>query len=172
MDTFNRLSPTQRSNLVAYLDGELADQDTAEIEAVLAHSSVARNDLELLARTYDLLDELPRLRATQEFTNRTLATVRMDEVRTDFTQTEWFRRLRRGGVLLLWSLALLAAAGLGYAATQQWTPNDDELLVRDYGVIEELDVYRQVDNLEFLQELDRRGELLQKMREAHNHEVD
>jgi anti-sigma factor RsiW len=172
MDTFNRLSPTQRSNLVAYLDGELADQDTAEIETVLAHSSVARNDVELLARTYDLLDELPRLRATQEFTNRTLATVRMDDVRTDFTQTEWFQRLRRGGALMLWSLAMLAAAGLGYAATQIWTPNDDERLVRDYGVIEELDVYRQVDNLEFLRELDRRGELLQKMREAHNHELD
>jgi anti-sigma factor RsiW len=172
MDTFNRLTPAQRSNLVAYLDGELADQDTAEIESVLARSTVARNDLELLARTYDLLDDLPRVRATQEFTDRTLATVRMDDVRPDFTQTELYRRLRRGAVLMLWSLAMLASAGLGYAATQMWTPNPDEFLVRDYGVIEELDVYRQVDSVQFLQELDRRGELLQKMREAHNSEVD
>ena len=118
MDKFNRLTPAQRSDLVAYLDGELAEQATAEIESVLAHSSVARNDVELLARTYDLLDDLPRVKATQEFTERTLATIRMDDVRVDWTQSEWYQWLRRGRVLLVWSAVMIAASGAGYAVTR------------------------------------------------------
>ncbi len=171
MDKFSRLTPAQRSDLVAYLDGELDDQSTAEIETVLAHSSVARNDVELLARSYDLLDELPRVKATQEFTDRTLATIRMDDVRTDFTQTEWYQRLRRGRTLFLWSIAMIAASAVGYAITRMGVRNPADVLVQDYDVIEELDVYRQVDNLEFLQELDRQGNLLTKIREAHSREV-
>lgn len=171
MDKFNRLTPAQRSDLVAYLDGELEDQVTAEIESVLAHSSVARNDVELLARTYDLLDELPRVKATQEFTDRTLATIRMDDVRADFTQSEWYQWLRRGRTLLVWTVAMVAASGVGYAVTRIAVANPADVLVQDYDVIEELDVYRQVDNLEFLQELDRQGALLNKIREAHSREV-
>src|SRR5919109_2292772 len=110
MDKFSRLSGTQRANLVAYLDGELDDQETAEIESVLAASAVARNYVELLARTYDLLDELPRVKAPREFTERTLTTVRLDGVRPDITQTEWYRRMRRGAVLLAWLAAMTAAS--------------------------------------------------------------
>jgi anti-sigma factor RsiW len=171
MDKLSRLTPAQRSDLVAYLDGELDDQSTSEIESVLAHSTVARNDVELLARTYDLLDELPRVKATQEFTDRTLATIRMDDVRTDFTQTEWYQRLRRGRTLFLWTVAMIVASGAGYAVTRIGVPNPADMLVKDYDVIEELDVYRQVDNVEFLQELDRQGSLLTKIREAHSREV-
>ena len=39
MDKLSRLTPAQRSDLVAYLDGELDDQSTSEIESVLAHST-------------------------------------------------------------------------------------------------------------------------------------
>jgi anti-sigma factor RsiW len=171
MDKFSRLTPAQRSDLVAYLDGELDDQSTADIESVLAHSNVARNDVELLARTYDLLDDLPRVKATQEYTDRTLATIRMDDVRTDFTQTEWYQRLRRGRTLLLWTAAMIAASGAGYAITRIGVHNPADVLVQDYDVIQELDVYRQVDNMEFLQELDRQGSLLSKIREARSREV-
>jgi len=171
MDKFSRLTPAQRSNLVAYLDGELDDQATSEIESVLAHSSVARNDVELLARTYDLLDELPKVKATQEYTDRTLATIRMDDVRTDFTQSEWYQRLLRGRTLFLWTAAMIAASCVGYLITRTAVENPADLLVQDYDVIEQLDVYRQVDNVEFLQELDKRGNLLNKMREARSREV-
>jgi anti-sigma factor RsiW len=166
MDQFSRLSATQRSNLVAYLDGELDDQDTAEIESVLAHSAVARNDVEQLARTYDLLDELPRLQAPREFTERTLTTVRLDGVRPDYTQTEWYRRLQRGSVLAGWLVAMTAASALGYLITRAWVPNEADVLVRDFEVIQRLDEYREVDNVEFLRTLDaQHGPLLKEIRE-------
>lgn len=166
MDQFSRLSATQRSNLVAYLDGELDDQETAEIESVLANSAVARNDVEQLARTYDLLDELPRIKAPREFTERTLTTVRLDGVRPDYTQTEWYRRLRRGLNLAAWLVAMTAASAVGYLATRVWVPNEANVLVRDFEVIQRMDEYREVDNVEFLRTLDaQHGPLLKEIRE-------
>lgn len=171
MDKFSRLTATQRANLVAYLDGELDDQETAEIESALAHSAVARNDVELLARTYDLLDELPRVKAPREFTERTLTTIRLDGVRPDFTQTEWYRRIRRGAVMLGWLAVMTAASAVGYRITQAWIPNDADVLVRDFEVIQRLDQYQEIGNVEFLKTLDNQNpQLMQEIRDRGAHE--
>lgn len=171
MDKFSRLNATQRANLVAYLDGELDDQETAEIESALAHSAVARNDVELLARTYDLLDELPRVKAPREFTERTLTTIRLDGVRPDITQTEWYRKLRRGSVLLAWLAAMTAASAVGYRITQSLVPNDADVLVNDFEVIQRLDQYQEVGNVEFLKTLDgQHPQLMQEIRERGSRE--
>ncbi len=153
MDKFSRLTPDQRADLVAYLDGELDEHATTDIETVLSHSAIARNDVEMLARTYDLLDELPRSKASPDFTDRTLKTIHLDRVRPDITQTEWFRKARRGSVLLAWSLAMVGAAALGCLVTQRLIPNQSDVLVRDYEVIKDLDVYSEVGSFEFLERL-------------------
>ncbi len=84
MSRLTRLSTDERNNLVAYLDGELEDDATQRIEEVLSQSPVARNDVELLVKTYDLLDLLPRPKASAEFTQKTIATARMTEVKVDY----------------------------------------------------------------------------------------
>lgn len=172
MDKFIRLTPDQRSNLVAYLDGELGERATTEIELVLAQSTIARNDIEMLARTYDLLEELPRGKATQEFTERTLASVRMDQARPDITQTEWYKRARRGSVFLGWTLAMVAASLAGYVITQRLVPNESDLLVRDYDVIEQLDRYREAGSLDFVAALaDQNPTLLNEIRSEAGRET-
>ena len=153
MDKLSRLSTEQRGDLVAYLDGELEEDTTAAIEHVLAHSNVARNDVEMLARTYDLLDQLPRMTAPEKFTEQTMTTIRLDQVRPDFTETEWYRRLSRGSVLFAWTLAMLAASALGFMITNAWVPNDEEILVEDFEVIQDLDIYMEVGRYEFLEDL-------------------
>ena len=57
-----RLNPEQRDNLAAYLDGELEETATQEIEQILAVSEVARHEVDMLSRTWDLLNSLPALR--------------------------------------------------------------------------------------------------------------
>ena len=59
MDKLKRVSVEHRDNFVAYLDGELSPDESKNLERVLADSPVARMDVELLVRTYDML----RLRA-------------------------------------------------------------------------------------------------------------
>ncbi len=79
MQKIPRLTQDQRSNLVAYLDGELPEPATKEIDQVLSKSPAVRHDVEMLARTWDLLDELPRLATEEDFTARTLSVAQKEE---------------------------------------------------------------------------------------------
>jgi anti-sigma factor RsiW len=165
MESFSRMSPEQRANLTAYLDGELDETESADIERVLSRSSVARNDVELLARTYDLLDQLPRYQATAAFTERTIASIRLELSRPDMSQTLWYRAAQRSFRPLLWSLLLISSAALGYLITQAWVPNDADMLARDFDVIRQLDVYQDVGDAGFLDALSRDQKLLEQIRE-------
>ncbi len=79
MAKMTRLSAEQRENLVAYLDGELDDSATQNIEQVLAESVVARHDVDMLSRTWDLMNVLPGVKASEEFTRKTLSSIRAAE---------------------------------------------------------------------------------------------
>jgi anti-sigma factor RsiW len=165
MSTFSRITPEQRANLTAYLDGELDEIASADVESVLSKSAVARNDVELLARTYDLLDQLPRYQVTTAFTERTIATVRLETSRPDMSQSVWYQAARRGFRPLLWGIMFVAATSIGYLATQAWVPNEADMLARDFEVIRQLDEYQEVGAAGFLQELNKHPELMQQIQE-------
>ena len=165
METFSRMSPEQRANLTAYLDGELDEVESADIERVLSRSSVARNDVEVLARTYDVLGNLPRYQATTAFTERTIASIRLELSRPDMSQTRWYRAAERGYRPFLWCLLLFAASAAGYLITQAGIPNEADMLARDFDVIRQLDVYQDVGSAQFLDELNRDQKLMEQIRE-------
>ena len=160
MEKIPRLSAERRDDLVAYLDGELDEEGSGEIERTLAHSPVARHEVEMLTRTFELLDVLPAARATEEFTNRTLATVRMTDAAPALSDRPWFRQVRRGLAVVACLAVLSAFAVVGFLATNAWVPDESEMLVEDLPVIENLDVYREVGDVRFLKELQTRGYLL------------
>lgn len=163
MTKLNRLTADDRAELVAYLDGELDEERTRQIEAVLAQNAVARADVELLARSYELLDQLPRPKAPAEFTERTVATARIEEYRVPLSQQAWFRRSQKWGVLGLWTVAIVTAAMTGYGLAYQWVPRESDLLLDRYPVIHRLNDYREVGSIDFLDALQGDKELLQKL---------
>lgn len=165
MNSLSRMSPEQRANLTAYLDGELDETETADIEKVLSKSSVARNDVELLARTYDLLDQLPRFQATAAFTERTIATVRLETAQPDYSQAAWYQAVRGSLGPLLWCLVLVGASSVGYLIAQSAIPNDADLLARDYDVIRRLDDYQDAHDAVFLQQLQEDSQLMKQIEE-------
>src|SRR5207248_135059 len=59
--------------LVAYLDGELGEQETETVEAQISLNPAVRREAEALRKTWDLLDYLPRPQPATDFTNRTLS---------------------------------------------------------------------------------------------------
>lgn len=153
MSKLTRLTAEDRAELVAYLDGELDETLTQRIETVLSQSPVARNDVEMLVRTYDLLDLLPRPKASTEFTEKTIATAKLAEVPVDYTQSAAFQKVRKL-VPVLGYAALVAAGGLaGYAAMNQYVPLPEDALLRDLPVIEKLDDYTEVGDVQFLERL-------------------
>ncbi len=152
MDESSQIPPEIRENLVAYLDGELDDVATLEVERTLSESAEIRQEVEALARTWDLLDDLPRVRASSEFTERTMASVQALSSAQP-TQPMFLNRLRRRLVPIgLVAGAVLCVVG-GFLLTNQFVPDPSDPLVEDLPVIEQLDLYLDVGDAAFLQEL-------------------
>lgn len=149
-----RLTARERANLVAYLDGELDGAESQSIATKLTHSATARRELEVLERTWDLLDVLPRPRASAELVSRTLTQARDLDAAGErrFTAAgDSARRLARAASAVV---AVAAAVGLGYTATRWLWPDPTARLARDLSVAEHLDAYRVVGSFDFLRKLD------------------
>ncbi|OAI55641.1 hypothetical protein AYO47_02400 [Planctomyces sp. SCGC AG-212-M04] len=167
MEKLTRLTTEQRDNLTAYLDGELDEDGTRQIETVLAGSTVARNDVEVLAKTYELLDLLPRPKASGEFTEKTMQTAKLKEVRTDPRQTVWYRHGKRIIRYASWAAMIFVAACVGYSIARFQVPRDEDLLLDNVDVIQNLDEYEKAGSFEFLDALSHDSSLLKRMGGGH-----
>ena len=169
MNSNGPLTEEQQQNLVAYLDGELSDAAAAEIEQLLVDSPEARREIEELTRTWKLLDQLPQVRASETFTQSTMATIAVGEKKPKAkparaksappAPVEPEPSRHAGAVLAVWGAALVAAAACGFMATNQWTPDSSQMLLRELPVVENLDRYSEIGSLEYLEELRRSGVL-------------
>jgi hypothetical protein len=157
MEKWTRLSAEQRDNLVAYLDGELEDNETQHIDQVLAKSEVARHEVEALARTWELLDLLPKPEAPENFTERTLTTLKVSEVRKRMADQPWFGYVRKGSIGAVWAAGLAVCAVLGFVITSRWVPNEQTKLLADLPLLLHLDIYLEVRDLDFVKQLQRQG---------------
>lgn len=156
MNDTTPLSPDQRAELVAYVDGELDEAATHEMERVLSKSAEARHEVDMLGRTFALLDTLPRPGASDEFTAKTLATLRAEQAALPWPQQNWYRNVRRGAVVAVWLVGLALSASLGYYAANRLVPHvppKDRQMIQELPVIEKLDSYSDVHDIGFLREL-------------------
>ncbi len=158
MEDSSPLTPDLRANLVAYLDGELDEVTTLEVEKTLSESEEIRLEVEALSKTWELLDALPPVQASSQFTERTLESLQTGSV------PEGIRPLvspaaRRNlfGILLV--LGLASCAVLGFYLANLVVPQRSDDLVRDLPVIENLDLYEEVGDVEFLREVQGLGTL-------------
>ena len=153
--------------LVAYLDGEVTEQEAIEVEQSLATNEETRAHIDSLERTWDLLDKLPISKASSEFTDKTLSTIKTAQLEAQATEElsrggfslsrESKQRLRRAGIASGWALGLACSIYIGYAITNQWVPQESEPLLQELSFIENLDTYSEVQSLEFLEELQQSG---------------
>ncbi|MDB4802622.1 hypothetical protein OAH05_01710 [bacterium] len=170
MEKLSRLSTEDRENLSAYLDGELDDGGTQRIETLLVQSSVARNDVELLSKTYDLLDELPRPDAPKDFLEKTLATAKMEQVKHPISEQQWFITTQKMLILSGWTVALVVASAIGFMVTNQYVERPDDALIQELPLIQNLDRYEEVQSVEFLDLLTADEKLIEEMRKATSYE--
>lgn len=163
MDKIKRLKPEQRENLVAYLDGELSPEETGEIDRALVEIPVARHEVEMLTRTWEMLELLPNQTASDEFTQTTIQTVRLsEETEPSFTIEDYYPQIRLGLMAVVWLVSVTLASWAGFMISREWTPNPSDQLIDDLPVIQNYDQYRTLEvedteKLEFLKDLHRRG---------------
>ncbi len=146
--------PEIDDELTAYLDGELDAASVRRVEDRLARDPTYRGQLQKLERTWDLLDRLPRADVGEKFTKTTLEMVAVaaakeaEEVNLALPKLK--QRQRLAGVI-----AMVAALAVGYVIGRQAWPDPNEVLLRDLPVIENIDLFYQVEDVDFLRALDR-----------------
>jgi anti-sigma factor RsiW len=148
-----RLTPDERADLVAYLDGELPEGVARAIATKLTHSATARREVESLQKTWELLGHLPMPQVDAQFSERTIARIRGVE-RTapiwDPRFKSWAARSLRVALgLVLCGLGL----GLGYIAARWSWPDPAARLARDLSLAEHLNEYLEVGSFDFLSQL-------------------
>lgn len=143
----------QREDLVAYLDGELDESRSTELERTLADSEGARREANDLQRSFDLLDLLPIERASAEFTAKTLTAIQAEETVPELPRVDWSKRARMGAVLAGWVAGLSLVAVVAFLSTHSWVGTEADRLVQDLPVIENLDAYAEAGSVEFLVKL-------------------
>jgi anti-sigma factor RsiW len=149
----SQLNDDEREELVAFLDGELTEDDAHKVEAKLNLDPRTRAEVEALRKTWDLLDYLPKPEPSANFTNRTLE--RIAPVRK--TQTMPRRRFRVAALGLAWAAALLIAVAAGYSGMALFLKSrgpTDKDLARDLRVIENQHLYEVGEDMDFLRQLD------------------
>ena len=148
-----RLTPEERANLVAFIDGELTEAESRALTTKLTHSPTARREVELLKKTWEILDQLPRPAVNDQFHERTLSYVRSTEFRTE----KRLESLKQAAAFLLRCAAcVLTAAAVAVAAravTKRAWANPDERLIQNLSLAEHLDEYLEVGDFEFLERL-------------------
>jgi anti-sigma factor RsiW len=142
--------------LVAYLDGELDEGQTAHVEQLLAADPKVRESLLRLDRAWSLLERLDRVRLDDRFTRSTLEMV---AVAAEEDVRRWEREVprQRWRRWLVGGMGLLAASVAGFAMVGLFRPDPDKSLLQDLPVLEDLDELRQVDDITFLQLLYEEG---------------
>jgi hypothetical protein len=157
MNASEKLTSQQRDNLVAYLDGELDDASTEEIEQTLAHSAEARHEVDMLTRTWELLDTLPKSKASDEFSERTLSSIKVNDIKQSgfgwFHPANW----RRHMYPIFWGFSLIVAATVGFSVLRYGISGESEQLVEELPLIDNYNVYSDIVDVEFLQELQKSG---------------
>jgi anti-sigma factor RsiW len=140
--------------IVAYLDGELDAEAEARVVRRLAEDPAYRARLSQLQHAWDLLDNLRGSEADEEFVQSTIAMVAVQAEEAAMTMRLKVVRRRN----LTWAaVAAVAAASLvgGFAYFRYRLTEPDRKLVQDLPVIERVDEYRHIDDLEFLKQLAR-----------------
>jgi anti-sigma factor RsiW len=140
--------------IVAYLDGELDAEAEARVVRHLSEDATYRSRLGQLQHAWDLLDNLRRTEADDEFVNSTVAMVAVQAEQESKSQQMRVVRQRSLAWLALTAVVLLSVAS-GYFVLHRRMTRGDRNLVRDLPVIERVDEYRNIDDIDFLKRLER-----------------
>jgi anti-sigma factor RsiW len=148
-----RLTPDERADLVAYVDGELPEAMQRALSTKLTQSATARREVEMLRKTWELLGHLTFPEVDPRFSERTITEIR----RLELGNPAWSSSVKAlsGRLMLAGAYALLGivSLGIGYAATRWLWPDPSARLVRELSLAEHLEEYLEVGSFDFLKEL-------------------
>ncbi|MFK7822234.1 MAG: anti-sigma factor [Planctomycetaceae bacterium] len=148
------LTEEQRTEIVAYLDGELDSGESERIRRLLVENANARREAEELTIAFEALDSLDGITASGDFTNRTMTSIQA-LAETDATGKTQPFDVRRGAKLGVWGMGIVVSAIAGFCATNWTVPDESRDLVRELELLQALPKYERVGSAELLRELEK-----------------
>jgi len=144
----------EQAQLVAYLDGELDVEESRQVEQRLADDERYRRQLKELDEAWGLLEDLPRADVNDMFTRTTVAMVAV-AAEQDARQAQVSRQRRSWFGWACAAAVVIIAGSIGFAAARFRLDRPNREVVADLPVIENVDIYRYVDSVEWLETLDK-----------------
>jgi len=138
--------------LVSYLDGELDAAASSQVEHALSQDARVRNELQQLERCWYLLDELPRQEVDESFTRSTVEMIAVRAEEELAVEKDDLPKRRRHAWMLAGGTCLVAAIA-GFFAVSRFNDRENRKLLEDLPLVENLDQYRQVEDVAFLRAL-------------------
>jgi anti-sigma factor RsiW len=153
-------------DLIAYLDGELDAKTARSLETKISIDPNVHAEAQLLRRTWELLDYLPRPEPSPAFTRLTLS--RVSGLQLFGSGSPAGNQWHPWVMGISWLAALFLAGMIGYAGFSLAVPhrliattasssdpvNVDALLVQELRVIENMRLYELAEDVKFLHGLD------------------
>jgi hypothetical protein len=137
--------------LVSYLDNELDGAERSRVERRLATDDIFRSRMISLQQSWDLLDELPRAETNSELTASTMS-MAVREAISDSTTVRQLRTTSRRKILFQVA-SVVGALVVGFALIAIPARVRDARMLADLPVIQDLDLYRYADSVEFIRRL-------------------
>lgn len=146
------LNEEQRTEIVAYLDGELDVEAAERVQRLLADNVAARRAAEEMTIAWEALDSLEGIKASENFTEKTFTNIRA------LAETERNGRpkpfdLKRLAMLGGWMVGIVGSSVAGFCTTNWSVPEQSQELVRDLDLIKTLPKYERVGDVNILDEL-------------------
>jgi hypothetical protein len=109
--------------------------------------------VQALEKTWNMLDWLPRLEAAPDFASQTITRIHSQQARVERIEEQIKQSARVAGRALGWVACVAAAIVLGFAATRLAWPDPTRDLINDLDIVENLDSYRAIPDIDFLNNL-------------------
>lgn len=148
-------NPQQLERIVAYLDGELSAEESSIVEQQLASDEQFRQELQSAQRAWSALDELPMPHVGDDFSRTTMEMV-VDAAQHDVQAKTIAMPIQRRKRKRANVLALVVTFLLGALAARIVAQNPNRDLLADLPVIQNVDLYTQFEDVEFLRDLQSR----------------
>lgn len=152
MDDQQRLTPDERQELVAFLDGELDDQSERQLRTKIERSATARREVDVLKRTWEMLDFLPMPEAPTTFSQQTIELLAVADRERDHSERT---AVAFGNSLLLSLIGVTMLAGAFFLGLYGigLVPDANRELIADLPIIERYSEYRAAQDIQFIRML-------------------
>jgi len=144
------------AELTAYLDGELTEEEATLVEEKLASDESLQEELHGLQGVWDALDMLPQVSADEHFAQTTI-----EMVTAQVAEEVEAKKSAAASTMPWWIgaavLCALICFSIGYFAVLTVASRENQQLAEDLPMLERVDEYEQIENIELLELLNERG---------------